>query len=84
MAPENIPFQTIRVVSADRTLRITLSEYAISLVIDGHVFFFLPRNERFVTATTTATFAPGHNGEADTPAECIKCVAFLARAAGQP
>jgi len=83
MASESLPFQTIRVVSSDRTLRITLSEYAVSLTIDGHVYFFLPRNDRFVVATTTATFAPGHNGEADTPAECIKCVAFLGRAVGQ-
>lgn len=83
MAPDTLPFQTIRVVSSDKTLRITLSEYAISLVIDGHVFFFVARLDRFVPCTTTATYAPGHNGEADTPAECMRCVGFLARAGGQ-
>ena len=77
------PFQTIRVVSGDRSLRITLSEYAVSIVIDSHVYFFLPRNDRFVVATTTATFAPGHNGEANHPDECAKCVPFLGRSAGK-
>jgi hypothetical protein len=84
MASESLPFQTIRVVSSDRTLRITLSEYAVSLVIDGHVFCFLPRNERFVVASTTSTFTVGHNALAETPAECLKCVAFMGRAVGQP